>query len=173
LAKRHPIWISDIKDFGDAINIIDELGNLLSKPKVSSILKNEILDNRSSFSEKKYDLKKVIYVIWKDPYMVAGSDTFINSMLKEAGFLNLIEENRYPEIDLSTIKDLNPDLILLSSEPFPFKEKHIKILDDLLPKIPKILVDGEFFSWYGSRMKDAFHYFLSLRENLLQNVFVR
>jgi len=46
------------------------------------------------------------------------------------------------------------DIILLSSEPFPFNEKHAALLTEKF-RIPALVVDGEFFSWYGSRLTGA------------------
>lgn len=98
--------------------------------------------------------------------MAAGSDTFIHSMLQEAGFPNCLAQKRYPELCIKEIIELNPDLIFLSSEPFPFKQKHIDELQNLLPNSKIVLVDGELFSWYGSRMLKSFDYFSQLNESI-------
>jgi ABC-type Fe3+-hydroxamate transport system substrate-binding protein len=95
---------------------------------------------------------KAIYLIWKDPIMTAGANTFINELLKLAGFENLIKEERYPKVEIEEIINLNPDYLLLSSEPYPFKQRHVEELTKLLPKAKVLLVDGEMFSWYGSRL---------------------
>jgi hypothetical protein len=71
----------------------------------------------------------------------------------------LIKQTRYPEIDLEEIVKLNPDYLLLSSEPFPFKEKHISFFQERLPKSKIMIVEGEMFSWYGSRLLFAGKYF--------------
>ena len=110
--------------------------------------------------------QKVIYMIWYDPWMAAGKDTFIHDMLLAAGFSNCITTDRYPILDEASLTNLNPDIILLSSEPFPFKEKHINILQELLPNTIIKCVDGELFSWYGSRMSKSFEYFRALNEEL-------
>ena len=99
--------------------------------------------------------KTVLYFIWQEPMMLAGKNTFIDSMLQQCGLTNLAGNERYPE---ATGKE-NPDFIFLSSEPFPFGEKHISEFQQLYPKSKVVLVDGEFFSWYGSKLKDAPNYF--------------
>ena len=102
----------------------------------------------------------VVYFIWKNPWMVAASNTFVDVMLSEAGFKNVFKtETRYPEVSLDHPKLKEADVIMLSSEPFPFKEKHIEELRHSFPKKEIILVDGEMFSWYGSRLKYAYPYF--------------
>ena len=96
--------------------------------------------------------------------MTIGGDTFIHSMLGIAGFDNLYKsENRYPEISINDLRERNCKYLLLSSEPFPFKQKHIDELQAELPGTTILLVDGEIFSWYGSRMLHAAGYFQKLR----------
>lgn len=85
--------------------------------------------------------------------MAIGPQTFIYDMLSRAGFTNLVEEPRYPELSLEELKGLSPDYLLLSSEPFPFKQKHLDEFASQLPKTHIQLVDGEMFSWYGSRLQ--------------------
>jgi ABC-type Fe3+-hydroxamate transport system substrate-binding protein len=109
----------------------------------------------------------VLYLIWKDPYMAAGKATFIGDMLTRIGLVNsLVDHNgRYPELTQKDIIALNPELIFLSSEPYPFKEKHIQEIQTLLPQTKILLVDGELFSWYGSRLRKSVAYFNELMNN--------
>ncbi len=89
--------------------------------------------------------------------MSIGHDTYIHDVMKNWGLINIFEKvTRYPKIDIKRLSDLQPELILLSSEPFPFKEKHQKELKMIFPDIPVLLVNGEWFSWYGSKMVTAF-----------------
>jgi ABC-type Fe3+-hydroxamate transport system substrate-binding protein len=114
--------------------------------------------------------KVVLNLIWKNPFMAAGSDTFINDMLQRCGFKNAVSETRYPKLTEKQIINLNPELILLSSEPFPFKEKHVRELQEVLPKTTIKLADGEVFSWYGSRLKYAPDYLANLIESINCNM---
>jgi ABC-type Fe3+-hydroxamate transport system substrate-binding protein len=99
--------------------------------------------------------------------MVAGRATFIGDMMQKIGIQNVLEQNsRYPELSLEEIKALNPDILFLSSEPYPFKEEHIKELQNQLPKSKVILVDGELFSWYGSRLAKSVAYYNELIKDL-------
>lgn len=139
------------------------------------------------------------YLIWKDPYMAAGGDTFINDMLCRCGFTNIFQHiNRYPEVSIknssigdtaasydvhlssinhcaSNINALTTDncqLLLLSSEPYPFKQKHLDELQTLLPSTKIILVDGEAFSWYGSRLLYSTRYFNGLIRKFKGNTYI-
>lgn len=156
LEKDFPVWVSDVNDLDSALEMIRLIAELTKTD--SSKLTQEI---QSGFSQLKpiQPQKKVLYLIWKNPYMAAGNDTFINDLMQRCGFENVLSELRYPELTDDEIVQLNPELILLSSEPYPFKEKHIKELQNLLPNGTIKLVDGEMFSWYGSRLKLAPTYF--------------
>ncbi|MCW3086470.1 MAG: transporter substrate-binding protein [Bacteroidetes bacterium] len=113
--------------------------------------------------------KSVAYFIWRKPYMVAGHDTFINQMLNVCGFENVFTNraSRYPEITNEELISANPSIVLLSSEPYPFKEQHIREIQQLLPAAKIKIVDGEIFSWYGSRLLKAPAYFKELQESLM------
>lgn len=163
LCKEFPVWISDIKTLDDAYQMMSELGKILDKEKEATSIIDKI---KLEFSKLKSPARKIrtAYFIWKNPWMLAGRDTFINKMLQFCGFENIMqdENSRYPEIELEELKKLNPELILLSSEPYPFKEKHIKEFETWLPNCKTIIVDGELFSWYGSRLVHSPGYFNEL-----------
>ena len=94
--------------------------------------------------------------------MLAGKNTFIDEMLQRCGWENAIEISRYPALTTDEIKQANPDLILLSSEPYPFRKKHIAEFQEICPQAVIKVVDGEMFSWYGSRLQYAPDYFTKL-----------
>lgn len=165
LSKKYPVWVSDIKNLQDACNMILELGKICD---VENIAQNLYLRIKNSIDKRKNTIKKsAVYLIWNNPIMTAGSDTFINEMMNIAGFYNLISEERYPQINIEYLKSLSPQYLLLSSEPFPFKEKHISYFSTFLPNTKIILVDGEMFSWYGSRIIKALSYFNQLQKSIL------
>lgn len=163
LEKEFPVWVSDVNDLDSALEMIRSIAELTNGD--ASELMAEIA---LGFQQLKpmAAKKKTLYLIWKDPYMAAGSDTFINDMMQRCGFANAVSESRYPEFSEEALALLNPELILLSSEPYPFKEKQIQELQVLLPKASIKLVDGEMFSWYGSRLKLAPTYFKELASSL-------
>lgn len=163
LAKYFPVWISDIKTINDALEMIQLVGKLTGKEDKALSL---IVTIQSSFSTIVPSPKalRVAYFIWKNPWMTVGQDTFIHDVLKQMGWQNVYAPQlRYPETNREELTKLNPDLILLSSEPYPFSEKHISELQVHFPDTKIMLVDGEMFSWYGSRMKYAASYLKQLQ----------
>lgn len=164
------VHVSDIFTIEDSLELINQYGAMFNKLDEAKNIVRKIESELKSFRvfiEKKSTLK-VAYFIWKDPWMVAGNNTFINYLLKLNKFKNVYEtENRYPKIEFNDATIFkNVDVVLLSSEPYPFKEKHIKELKVYYPKANIMLVDGEMFSWYGSRLTKSFKYFKNLHLNL-------
>lgn len=161
LKEKFPVWMSDIVGLSDARNMIASLGMLTGKINEAEAVISKI---NASFSTLKPKLpRRVLYLIWKDPWMAAGSKTFIHAMLELLGLVNCVEhKERYPQLSDDDIRNLNPELILLSSEPYPFKEKHMNELKKISLNAKTVLVDGEMFSWYGSRLIKAAEYFNQL-----------
>lgn len=163
LRKEFPIWMSDIYDLSDAYEMITAVAEITDKKKKAEQIIKAIQDKFSKLDIAKFTGKKVAYFIWYDPFMIAAPDTFINYILEKLGMINAFSYlTRYPEINASQIKGADPDLIFLSSEPFPFKEKHVAELQQICPHAEILLVDGEMFSWYGSRLQFAPDYFKTL-----------
>jgi ABC-type Fe3+-hydroxamate transport system substrate-binding protein len=168
LIKSYPVWISDIKTLNDAYRMMETVGEMVNrKDKMIALveqIKLEILNNQALQKESTSDVRNAVYLIWRHPYIVVGNDTFINTMVEVAGFTNVfIDKIRYPEITIDQLKERSPHYILLSSEPFPFKEKHQVEFQAEFPDSKVLLVDGEMFSWYGSHLLKAPSYFSTLR----------
>lgn len=166
LARDFPVWISDVNTLDDALEMINSIGEITETQSQSSEIINQITQSRNDFLKQTKPKQSVIYLIWNNPFIAVGTDTFINTMLAEAGFENVITKSRYPEITLDEIKQINPDWMFLSSEPFPFKHQHKLELDKLLEGNKSELVDGEMFSWYGSRLVKAYDHFEQLRDRI-------
>jgi iron complex transport system substrate-binding protein len=165
LCKHFPVYISNIFTIEDALQMIEQVGLICNRENAAKELVRKINEQYLRFINKnKRNEMRVAYLIWREPYMVAGSANFINYMLSVCKLKNVFanHEGRYPEIKIEELQKENPDVILLSSEPYPFKEKHIKELQNHLPHAKIMLVDGEMFSWYGSRLLYAFNYFDNL-----------
>ncbi len=165
LEKLFPVWVSDVNDLPGAYTMIDQVGLLTNKQEKAKEINQKINAGFAQLQNKLLNSKKrVIYLIWQKPYMTIGGDTFIHAMLEAAGFTNLFaQQKRYPEISLEDMKAANPDLILLSSEPFSFNKKHADQLLQFIPSAKVVMVDGEMFSWYGSRLLQAPEYFAGLQ----------
>lgn len=162
LQTLYPVYTSNINDLDDSLIMINDIATITHSLDKANVIIDTIKKEFNAL-DVSHKTVKVLYLIWRDPYMTIGSNTFINSMIQRCGFENVItEDKRYPEIDTNTINIINPDYIFLSSEPYPFKEKHFKEIKNIFPKAEPIIVDGEFFSWYGSRLMKAPAYFNSL-----------
>lgn len=163
LMEEYPVYVSKVRNYEEALQNILNTGKITgTEPKAFEIT-NRI---REGFSKIPKPTKpvKVLYLIWRKPYMGVGRNSFINSMIQMCGFENVLSdpEERYPNLSEERIKTLNPDLVLLSSEPYPFEEANIKEISDFLPNTKIELVDGEMFSWYESHMLQAADYFINL-----------
>jgi ABC-type Fe3+-hydroxamate transport system substrate-binding protein len=164
LSARYPVWISDVCNLEDACDMIIQVGAMTGKERSALLLVTKI---KTKFSQPTTHgpAIKTAYLIWQEPYMTVGGDTFIHSMMEAAGFKNVFaDKKRYPEITLDDLRIAHCQVVLLSSEPFPFRQKHLQQLQSLLPEMKVILVDGEMFSWYGSRLAEAPAYFAKLNK---------
>lgn len=163
LEQEFPVWMSDIFNLEDALEMLGQIGELTGTQQKAVELRSVIEANFGQLKSLKPTGESVLYLIWKNPYIAAGKNTFIDSMLETLGFENAMNQERYPEVNLETV---NPDVVFLSSEPYPFKEKHIEELQNQFPGSRIVLVDGEYFSWYGSRLIGAPAYFLELLKSI-------
>ncbi len=162
LEKHYPVWVSDVNTPDDAYEMISMIGHIVGKEKKSEEIIGTIKDEFAKLTPLQSS-PSAIYLIWQKPFMTVGGDSFIHSMMQAAGITNCFAAaKRYPEITLEEIKAKKPELLLLSSEPFPFKQKHIDEFKNHLPATKIILADGEMFSWYGSRLRKAPAYFQTL-----------
>ena len=169
LAENYDVFVTEVHNLTDAIDMINALGLLSGKTEKATLVSNKVkvqfqnLQDVTSLQRK----IKAAYLIWKDPLMAVGSHTFINDMMLYCGLENIFSSrDRYPEISVAELR-IDCELILLSSEPYPFKEKHVNELQLQIPGVKIILVDGEMFSWYGSRLLKASCYLKELRSKVI------
>ncbi len=161
LSEKYPVWVSDINNYKEALISIQSIANICGCSKKGEELVKEIEKRRKKYKRLHVQTKqqKVLYLIWRNPWMTVGTQTYIHSILTELGYKNVVGAGRYPVLTDEELKKLSPDVVFLSSEPYPFKEKHIAEIQNLLPESNIKLVDGELYSWYGSRL---LHTFVSL-----------
>jgi ABC-type Fe3+-hydroxamate transport system substrate-binding protein len=164
LATKYPVWLSDISNLPEALMMMRRVGFMVGKKEAADKLAAEV---DASFAALRVDgpALSAAYFIWRKPYMVAATGTFVDDMLRRAGFANVFAaQSRYPEITPEQLAAAAPQRILLSSEPYPFGEKHIAEFRALYPAATVQIVDGELFSWYGSRLRKSAAYFTKLRQ---------
>lgn len=166
LSKLAPVYVTNVESYADALKMIGDVGGLLNREPEASELTGQI---EAAFNEiEPLKQKRAAYFIWRNPYMVVGKQTYIQSILARCGFENvfLSKAGRYPELGAEDLKAAAPEFVLLSSEPYPFKDAHLEEFRELLPDAEVMLVDGEMFSWYGSRMAQAGAYLKRLTDEL-------
>lgn len=165
LARHCPVWISDIANLADALDMIGAVGRLVGKGEQADAMKRDI--ERSWKGVDARARGSAAYMIWRKPWMAVAGNTFIDDVLTRIGFGNAFAGlSRYPEVSLARLQKAQPDVVMLSSEPFPFAARHIDEVSRALPDARVVLVDGEMFSWYGSRLSLAPAYFQSLLRQL-------
>ncbi|MFN2454680.1 MAG: ABC transporter substrate-binding protein [Pyrinomonadaceae bacterium] len=161
-----PVYISDVQTYEDALAMIETIGLIVGRKSQAAKLSAQIRENFQELISRRQTLNhkpRAAYLIWREPYMTVGGDTFINDMMKKCGFINVFEnEKRYPQISLRQLLADDCQLVLLSSEPYPFREKHLYEIKKEVPDAQVMLADGEMFGWYGSRLLLAPAYFSEL-----------
>lgn len=153
LSSRYPTYVTDVRDIPSALDMMRRLGAVTDCAEQGTALAGQV---EAAFAglPRFAGAPRVLYFIWRKPWMVAGQDTYIDALLTQLGLVNLARDfaGRYPSLEEVQLRGLTPDLVWLSSEPFPFKEAHIAELQGMFPGAEIRLVDGEMFSWYGCRM---------------------
>lgn len=168
-----PTYVSDISCLEDALKMIRDIGTLTGTSEAATSLVAKI-DLQFNKLQLPTTTTRALYLIWKNPFMSIGHDTFIHDMMQKAGFANVLDsQTRYPELTIDQILELNPAVVLFSSEPYNFKAADMEVLKSAFAKANKtppncILVDGELFSWYGSRLLKSCTYFQQLQASILQ-----
>lgn len=155
-----PFWTCDVANLTDNERMIRQLGSICQQDEKASELISDIrISMQTAQDSSSFKGKKVLYLIWKQPFMSVGCDTFIHAVLEHLGCINIMEEeHRYPVID-HLMPSMEPDIVMLSTEPYAFTESHFEEIRQYFPESEIMLVRGEYFSWFGSKMKDAGAYF--------------
>jgi ABC-type Fe3+-hydroxamate transport system substrate-binding protein len=165
LCRHYPVWMSDVVDVQDALFMVSEVARITDRALPGQKLLMEI--NASLNSMPLFSPRRTLYLMWHEPWMGAASGTFIHALMEKSGLVNVLANvERYPVLTDDQINALQPEIVMLSSEPFPFAEKHLSKLKPLLLETEFIFVDGEYFSWYGSRLREAATYFGTLKARL-------
>ena len=162
LAAQYPVWLSDISTLDEALDMIRRVGSITGRKEKADALATDIAASFANLEVAATPVS-VAYFIWRKPYMVAAPSTFIDDLLRRAGLQNSFAHlTRYPEVTAAQLVAAAPQQILLSSEPYPFSEKHIAEFQAICPAAQIRIVDGELFSWYGSRLRHSAAYLRSL-----------
>ncbi|MEL7535550.1 MAG: helical backbone metal receptor [Pseudomonadota bacterium] len=165
LRAASPTWLSDIADMPTALAMIESIGELCGAQHAATDLAARISERWASLPDG--GGRSVAYLIWRKPFMAVGTDTFIDDVLVRLNWRNVFaDRSRYPQTSAEELAKLAPDLTLLSSEPYPFTATHVAELEEAVGVGRTVLVDGEMFSWYGSRLLTAPDYFDALMASI-------
>ena len=146
-----PVYVTDVATVDGALATLRTLGALTGTGAAADALAARIAAGFDGLAAA--PPVRAAYVIWKDPWMVAGGDTFVGDVLRRAGFVNVFEDaRRYPDVTPEAVAEARPDALLFASETFRFREKHVGALRAACPSAAVAFVDGEAFSWYGPRL---------------------
>jgi ABC-type Fe3+-hydroxamate transport system substrate-binding protein len=157
--------LREIQRVGDAIGAGNRASELVERIRQAMPAPRDHSGQQPSTGDGRHI--STLYLIWRGPWMAAGSGTYIHDVMRLFGLKNACGDlPRYPELSGDDIRKTAPELILLSSEPFPFLKKHISELGIISPHSRVMLVDGQWFSWYGPRMIHSFEQLAAWRENL-------
>jgi ABC-type Fe3+-hydroxamate transport system substrate-binding protein len=151
-----PVYVTNVKTMPDALSMIRTVGRLTGTGDRARPLADRIARRFAALPN--WPPLRAVYLIWRDPYMTVGGDTFIHDVMTHGGFENVYGgDTRYPEVSLDELARRDLDAVLCSSEPFPFhqKERFTADLRQALPDTPIEVVDGQAFSWYGSRLLET------------------
>ena len=155
LKMRYPVWMSDIYDLDDALSMVEQVAAMVGVGERGQSLSRNIRQRFSSLQETitGVEPRRAAYFIWRKPYMVVGGNNFIDHLMRRAGFRNVFADlERYPEVTAAQVAAARPEVLLLSSEPFPFAEVHRAEFQSMVADADVRLIDGTLFSWYGSRL---------------------
>ncbi len=155
LSRSCPVYVVSVESYHDALRTIADLGDITGHREQASRL---VANVKGRFADlASIQPKRVAYLVWNEPYIAAGSKTYIDSLLAMCGLTNVCKSprSRYPKLTPDDLEALAPEVVMLSSEPFPFDESHVDELRTLLRGAAVLLVDGELMSWYGPRMLDT------------------
>ena len=163
-AANVPLHISFPKTVVASIELIRSIGRAIDREEAAEALalQAERALEAVSKSAESADPIRYAYLIWRKPWMAAGADTYLTDLLGLAGGVNVMAAGgeRYPALELDQLVEAAPQVILLCSEPFPFKDKHIEELrkTEGLQHLTYILADGEALTWHGSRTLEGIPY---------------
>ena len=163
LQKEFPLLLTFPKSPFDVPGMLIDIGRFLS---LSFVEQATDLENLLSRVSGPMPAKTFLYFIWREPYMIVGRDTYISRFLEAFGFKNAYQgDQRYPALTEAEIGLLKPQMVLFSTEPYPFRKRDAERLRDAWPECPEILkIDGRLMSWYGTMTKDAWRMLEELAE---------
>jgi ABC-type Fe3+-hydroxamate transport system substrate-binding protein len=163
-----PCHASLPKDTAETAEMVRSIGAALDRQEAAEALARDIEERSRRARETALGRLPVrfAYLIWRDPLMAVSGDTYISALLSLPGGQNVFADRpkRYPIIDPEDLVRAAADVVLLSTEPFPFDERHVDEISRATALAPEVfrVVDGELLSWHGSRTPAGIDYAVSV-----------
>lgn len=162
IVVTHPITVDDnlalIESFGERFGVREAARRHIERQR----------EAMHRLRTRRFAPVDVLYLIWKDPWMSIGRETFVAHMLSAAALRSVVahEQPRYPVVDDPSVDARGARIVLLSSEPYRFLERHRTALQRASGRASPMFatIDGEMTSWYGTRAIDGLHYLLGYRD---------
>lgn len=156
LKMRYRVWMSDIYDLDDALWMVEQVAAMVGARERGQSLSRTVRERFMSLDKvvaRRPEPRRAAYFIWRKPYMVVGGNNFIDHLMRRAGLYNVFRDlERYPQVTAAQVAGARPEVLLLSSEPYPFTQAHRDEFQSMGAGADVHLVDGTLFSWYGSRL---------------------
>jgi ABC-type Fe3+-hydroxamate transport system substrate-binding protein len=155
-----PVFVGAPESVAEAIALLRELAERVEAPRAGAVLGPiERVYGRLG-NTVRAEARRVFVPIWKKPYMSVGSDTYVHDVLKTCGGENVCGElARYPVVALEEVEAMQPEVVLLPDEPYPFSAEDLEefyALDVPAADSDRVhLVDGKLLTWYGPRMASS------------------
>lgn len=156
----------------DNLGLIRDLGERFGVAPAATRMAARLEAELAASATREWPPEKVLYLVWRDPWVSVAADTYIAAMLATVGWQVLHPPGgwsgaaRYPRFEDIAAEAAPAQRVLLSTEPYPFTPIHVAKLTSLLPRKKVQLVDGEMTSWYGARAAAGLAYLRGLRAPL-------
>ena len=160
----HPIEVED------NLSLYRLFGHVFDRDELAEALAQRLRSEIEATRREARDTARVLYLIWREPWMTVGAQTYIARMLSSVGLRAVAPDSveRYPRLDFDSFPADRFDAVLLSSEPYRFRDAHVRELqaDPRLARRAVLRIDGEMASWYGSRAIAGLRYLRGFRQAL-------
>lgn len=168
LREIAPVYVSFVVKVDEAAQLIADLGALTGCGENAAEMVAQIAQGRETVAGAKadYTFRRVLHLVWKDPYMTVSRDTYIYDLLTQAGLEPVVPRirKRYPMIDGDFIRECNPEAVFFPDEPYKFKFSDIDEFREEFADLACVRndglykIDGATVTWFGYRTTLAFDY---------------
>ncbi|MEZ4703750.1 MAG: helical backbone metal receptor [Bdellovibrionota bacterium] len=156
LSKDVPVWVSFPQTVSESLAVLHQMKQLVQNRQHAQERIAELEDFLTMRKDHSFR-PKVAVAIWKNPWMFAGKDTYISHVVEASGGETVIQERRYPTMDIEDCLSLEPDLVILPSEPYAFGHQDQIELQQVCAdrQINVACFCGEDLTWPGLRLANA------------------